>query len=182
MPADDFSIPQNVLMTVDVVGGVWTYALELCRALSRFNVNVSLATIGPGPDASHRRDVRDLRNVQLYETGCKLEWVEQSERDRGETEASLLALAGRVRADLVHLNSYSLAALDWNVPVLVAAHSCLLSWWAAVKQETAPAWFASYQRAVSRGLRNADIVVAPTRAMLNEVERYYRSPDVTAVI
>ncbi|HYO60185.1 MAG TPA: glycosyltransferase family 1 protein, partial [Archangium sp.] len=33
-------------MTADTVGGVWTYALELCRALAGDGVQVELATLG----------------------------------------------------------------------------------------------------------------------------------------
>ena len=44
---------RRVLMTADTVGGVWTYALELARALAGFGVETTLAVMGgracPGP-------------------------------------------------------------------------------------------------------------------------------------
>ena len=42
--------PLRVLMTADAVGGVWTYALELTRALAAFQVRTTLVTMGPPPD------------------------------------------------------------------------------------------------------------------------------------
>ena len=38
--------PRHVLMTADTVGGVWTYAVELVRALAPHRVTVALATMG----------------------------------------------------------------------------------------------------------------------------------------
>ena len=37
--------PQKIFMTADTIGGVWTYALELTRALQFFSVEVHLATM-----------------------------------------------------------------------------------------------------------------------------------------
>jgi glycosyltransferase involved in cell wall biosynthesis len=48
----------------------------------------------------------------------------------------------------------------------MVAHSCVLSWWRAVKGEPAPAEWDRYREAVAEGLRAADLVVAPTLAML----------------
>jgi glycogen synthase len=50
-------------------------------------------------------------------------------------------------------------------PVLLVAHSCVLSWWRAVKGEEAPPSWNVYRRRVGRGLAGAGLVVAPTRAM-----------------
>ena len=38
--------PHRVLMTADTIGGVWTYALELTRALQPHGIEVLLATMG----------------------------------------------------------------------------------------------------------------------------------------
>ena len=43
-PRELQSGPQKVLMTADAVGGVWTYALDLVRALPE--VEFALATMG----------------------------------------------------------------------------------------------------------------------------------------
>jgi glycosyltransferase involved in cell wall biosynthesis len=71
------------------------------------------------------------------------------------------------------LNGYVHAALDWRAPVLVVAHSCVLSWWRAVKGEDAPVAWSRYREKVTRGLRSAHLVAAPSRAMLAQVDRWY---------
>ena len=43
MPGD----VRSVLMTADAVGGVWTYAMELCAALGGRGVRVALVVMGP---------------------------------------------------------------------------------------------------------------------------------------
>jgi glycogen synthase len=65
---------------------------------------------------------------------------------------------------------------------LVVAHSCVLSWWEAVKREPLPDQWLTYAAAVSRGLRSADLVVAPSLAMLNALKRIYRRLPPTRVI
>ena len=39
------------------------------------------------------------------------------------------------KPDIVHLNNYVHAALPFRAPKLVVGHSCVLSWWRAVKRE-----------------------------------------------
>jgi glycogen(starch) synthase len=184
MPAanNSGSTPRHVLMTVDAVGGVWTYALELCRALGRFHVRVSLAALGPSASAGQRAALRHLKNVELFEGGYPLEWMEGAEQQFDRSSAWLLSLAHRVKPDLIHLNGYWHAALHWNAPVVAVAHSCLFSWWEAVKHEPYPLWFSSYRDRVIDGLRRAHVVVAPSRAMLAEIERCYGPPECSRVI
>jgi glycogen synthase len=85
----------------------------------------------------------------------------------------LLDLEVRLCPDLIHLNSYAFGDLPWRAPVLAVGHSCVLSWWRAVKGESAPPEWTRYREAVGRGLRAVQAVVAPTRAMLEELERLY---------
>jgi glycosyltransferase involved in cell wall biosynthesis len=88
----------------------------------------------------------------------------------------LLALEERERPDVVHLNGYVHAALEWRSPRVVVGHSCVLSWWQAVLGERAPAKYGRYRREVMRGLRAADAVVAPTQAMLQALREHYGAP------
>jgi len=174
MPILDNSagIPRHILMTADTAGGVWTYAMELCRMLSRWKIHVSLVTMGPRPEERHRCEVGKLRNVELFESEYRLEWMDDAEQDLERSAEWLMMLRDRVRPDLVHLNGYSYGALDWDTPVVVVAHSCVLSWQAAVKGSR-PAGLETYRERVARGIGNADLLIAPSRAMLCEVERLY---------
>lgn len=172
----------KLLMTADTVGGVWNYALELASALALRGVEVTIATMGvPLSDAqwSEARALDKVMNsvmssVDVVESTYSLEWMPEPWDDVDAAGDWLLGLAHELRPDVVHLNGYVHAALDWNAPTCVVAHSCVLSWWRAVKGEMAPATeWVRYRQAVSAGLRAADVVVAPSRAMLTALEREY---------
>jgi glycosyltransferase involved in cell wall biosynthesis len=160
-------------MTADAMGGVWTYTLELARELSRRGVAVDLATMGRELTVRERRQVAALPGVTLHERTCRLEWMPDPWPDVDAAGAWLLDLEARTRPDVVHLSSMSHGALPWRAPCLVVAHSCVLSWWESVRGGPVPAAFDVYRRRVGAGLRAADVVVAPSAAMLANVERHY---------
>ncbi|MFL5955004.1 MAG: glycosyltransferase family 4 protein [Gaiellaceae bacterium] len=156
-------------MTADTVGGVWTYAVDLVDALARQGVEVHVATMGRLPDDDQRRAL-----PRLYESSYRLEWEDDPWTDVEEAGSWLLGLARELEPDLVHLNGYVHARLPWPAPVLVAAHSDIVSWWRAVHASAPPAVYDRYISGVSAGLRAAHAVVAPTRAVLDDLERNYR--------
>jgi glycogen(starch) synthase len=164
---------RRVLMTTDTVGGVWTYALELCRALERHGVEIALATMGGALDASQAAEAASLPGLQVYESACRLEWMREPWGDVDEAGEWLLELERQVFPEVVHLNGYSHASLPFVAPVLVVGHSCVLSWWQAVRGRPAPLEWETYYQRVSRGLRAADLVVTPTAAMLRWLEDFY---------
>ncbi len=174
------SSSHRVLMTTDAVGGVWTYAIELCRSLPE--MQFVLATMGPPPSREQRREVSRLGNVTLEVGRFKLEWMDDPWLDVQTAGEWLLALEHRHSPDVIHLNGYVHGALPWNAPVLMVAHSCVLSWWRAVKGESAPAGWSNYRQAVASGIAAADRLVAPTEAMLRCVRRHYRRvPDCSVI-
>ena len=125
-------------MTADTVGGVWTYALELARALEPHGVEVELATMGRALDADQRAQLARSPVVDLHESEFALEWQDDPWDDVDRAGRWLLELEERCRPDLVHLNGYAHGALPWQTPVVVVAHSDVLSWWEAVRREPAP--------------------------------------------
>ena len=166
-------LPQKVLMTADTVGGVWTYALDLSRALSERGIEVALATMGEPLSEAQRETVERIPRLRLFESTFRLEWMEEPWRDVQKASEWLLRLESRICPDVVHLNGYAHAALPWRAPKLVVAHSCVLSWWAAVKGEPAPESWDRYRTAVRAGLAAADLVVAPSSAMLTALGEHY---------
>ena len=163
----------RILMTADAVGGVWTYCLELARALAPKGVTVALATMGPLPRDEQRAEATAVPGLELHESDFKLEWQDEPWEDVRRAGDWLLELERRLTPAVVHLNGYAHGALPWRAPLLVVGHSCVLSWWEAVKGRDAPSSWDRYRAAVSAGLRTADLVVAPTRAMLAALERHY---------
>ena len=168
---DERREPQRILMTADTVGGVWTYAIELIRALPQ--IEFALATIGAPITSEQRAEASRLPNVQLFPSTYALEWMDDPWREVDRAGDWLLQIARDFKPSVVHLNGYAHANLRWPAPVLVVAHSCVLSWWAAVKEGDAPRGYDEYRRRVQEGLNAADVVVAPTDAMLQSLGENY---------
>ena len=163
----------NILMTADTVGGVWTHALELARALAPHNVRVALATMGRPLSPAQWAEARAVPGLSVHESAYQLEWMPAPWDDVARAGDWLLDLERRERPDVVHLNGYAHGALPWRASALVAGHSCVLSWWRAVRDEDAPPEWDCYRRVVTRGLRAAAGVVAPTASMLRALEQHY---------
>lgn len=158
-------------MTADTLGGVWNYSLDLARALP--DLEFTIATMGRRLSPEQRRQVSALRNVALCESELKLEWMDEPWRHVDAAGEWLLQIARETDPDVVHLNGYSHAALEWNAPVIVVAHSCVVSWWRAVQDEDAPSQYDEYRRRVRAGLDAADQIIAPTSAMLSSLNENY---------
>jgi glycosyltransferase involved in cell wall biosynthesis len=174
--------PKLILMTADTVGGVWTYALELARALAPHGIKVRLASFGARPSDEQRAEAEAVSNLRLFESSHKLEWMESPWQDVSAAGEWLLDLERMLEPDVIHLNGYAHGALNWRAPALVVAHSCVLSWWKAVKREAAPASWDRYRLEVTRGLQSAGMVIAPTRAMLDAAMEHYGPLPKTTVI
>lgn len=173
---------QRVLMTTDTVGGVWTYTLDLAGALAARGVDVLIAIEGPEPDAAQREAALRLAGTEVVVTGVDLEWRDRrGELDRASA-ASLLRLAVRFAPDIVHLNGFRDAILDWGVPTVVVAHSCVGSWWRACRGGEAPAEWDAYTAAVRHGLATAGAIVAPTEAHLRAMADLYGTLPTARVV
>jgi glycosyltransferase involved in cell wall biosynthesis len=172
----------RVLMTADVVGGVFSYAVELCRALGARGVEIALATKGRPLAADQRAALRGLRGVEVHESAYRLEWMEDPWDDVARASEWLLGLAARARPDVVHLNDFAHGALPFGAPAVVVGHSCVPSWFEAVRRAPPPPSFDRYRAEVRRGLAAAALVVAPTRAMLSALERHHGPLRRSAVI
>ena len=172
----------KVLMTADTVGGVWTYAIELMRALGASrdhgqrttdnSVEFVIATMGRKATGSQRAELPP--NARIVESELKLEWQDDPWRDVERAGDWLLDLEAREAPDVVHLNGYTHGALPFRAPKLVVGHSCVMSWWCAVKDEQAPSSWDSYRDRVTRGLNGAGLVVAPSAWMLGALDEHYR--------
>jgi glycosyltransferase involved in cell wall biosynthesis len=161
----------TILMTADAVGGVWNYTLALCAALPEFRFVV--AVMGPAPSPAQRTAISRLDNAMLEEAPHQLEWMAGAAADLTASRQWLTSLARRHGAGLIHVNGYAPARLDADCPILAVAHSDVLSWWQAVHGETAPAEWNDYRREVAGGLAAADRIVAPSRAVLDDLAIHY---------
>jgi glycosyltransferase involved in cell wall biosynthesis len=172
----------RVLMTADAVGGVWTYVLELARALVPHGLFTTLATMGPRPSTDQLASAADIPSLEIVESAYQLEWMHDPWDDVEMASGWLLDLEARVHPLIVHVNGYAHGALPWRAPVVVAGHSCILSWAEAVGQPLEPSRRDRYQAVAARGLRAADWVVAPSASMLDALQRHYGPLPRTAVV
>jgi glycogen synthase len=166
----------KVLIATDTVGDVFAYTVELAAALEAEGVEVVVATMG----ARLRREQRALLPGRVHESGYRLEWVDDSWVDVAAAGRWLQIIEEEERPDVIHLCSYAHGALPLAAPKVVVAHSSVLSWWRAVHGSDAPPEWGYYREQMAAGLDGADAVVAPTRAMLEELESDHRLRPGTA--
>jgi glycosyltransferase involved in cell wall biosynthesis len=162
----------RVLVTADAVGGVFTYAAELARGLAARGVEVALAVEGT-PARDQLELLEGIPGLSIHARPFRLEWMEDPWDDVGAAGEWLLELERLERPDVVHLDAFAHAALPFRAPRLVVAHSCVLSWWSAVRGGAAPPEWDRYRAAVRAGLDGADVVVAPSAAMLDALVRHH---------
>jgi glycogen(starch) synthase len=164
----------HMLATTDAVGGVWTYALDLARALLPHGVVTTLAVLGPPLSAPQRAAASEIAGLRLVETGAELDWLAADEAAVAAAAGTIAALAAQSGAHLVQLNSPVLADLAaWPVPLLGVCHSCLATWWAAVQHGPMPADFRWRSTLLARGYAACDMLVAPTAAFADDTARIY---------
>lgn len=171
----------HVLMTADCVGGVWSYALDLAGSLIEAGVKVTLVTLGPAPGAAQRAKARRIDGLELVHTGLPLDWTAKARDEIENGAAALAAVARWAEADLIHLNHPAFGVGDFHAPVIAVAHSCVATWWRAVRGGALPEDFAWRSELVQAGYQRAAAVLAPSAAfarMTAEAYRLFRQPIV----
>jgi glycogen synthase len=172
----------RVLMTADAVGGVWTYAIELARALAPEGLATTLATMGPRPTADQRAMAAGVAGLDIVSSDYQLEWMDDPWADVTVAGDWLLDLEERVQPIAIHLNGFAHGALSWRAPVVVVGHSDLVSWSAATGCAIDETRLDAYRSNATRGLRSADWVVAPSASMLQSLQTHYGPLPRTSVI
>ncbi len=169
------TMPLRILMTTDAVGGVWVYATELACSLCKAGNAVMLAVIGPRPRPDQLRPLRSVHGLQLKMTDRLLEWMDPEGADIKRAGEMLRSIADAFQPDVVHLNSFREGNLNWSVPVLIVAHSCVQTWWRACRPgQLGGARWSTYCERVAAGLSAADAWVAPSAAFRDLISTTYR--------
>lgn len=163
----------RVFMTGDAVGGVWQYALDLAEGLRPHGVGVTLAVLGPAPSADQQR-MAEAAGIDLMLTGLPLDWVADTPEDVEEAGRVLACIATQVAPDIVHLNNPALAAhVAFPAPVVAVCHSCVATWWQAVRSGPLPEEFVWRTTLVREGYMSANVLLAPTAAFAQATAGYY---------
>jgi phosphatidyl-myo-inositol alpha-mannosyltransferase len=171
----------RVLMTADAVGGVWQYAVDLAVGLRAHGVETTLAVLGPVPSADQQRRA-EASGVKLVQTGLPLDWTADGRDEVEEAGRAIARLAAAIEPDIVHLNAPALAAsASFSSPVVSVCHSCVATWWRAVRGGPLPEAFVWRTDLVRQGYRAASMLLAPTSAFAHATALCYdlaRTPHV----
>lgn len=183
MPSPLSGSIQRVLMTADAVGGVWTYALDLSRALAVGGVATTLVLLGPRASPAQRREAEEIPHLTLIETRLPLDWLCDDPIALREAAAAVAALAVETDAEIVQLNGCALAGeAEFALPVVTVHHSCVATWWAATKKGPLPRKWRWRFDLVRRHLASATRVVAPSAAFGAQIVTTYSLPNPPRVI
>jgi glycogen(starch) synthase len=175
--------PRRVLMTADTVGGVWSYSRDLAAGLAANGTQVLLAAMGGWASSRQRQEIAGLDGVELVDSGYALEWMAEPWEDVAASCSWLQDLAKSFQPDLIHCNTYAHATMDWNLPVVLVAHSCVCTWFEAVHGcEPPTGQWDRYRDCVAAARQSADLVIAPTGAMLEAFTRHHGRPPVSRAI
>lgn len=170
----------NILMTVDAVGGVWRYAMDLAAALKGEGYGIAFAGFGPKPDPAKQKEALAIGTLDWCD--APLDWMATGPQDLTGVPDWILSIAHKRRTDLMHLNQPALAAGLHSGPLRVGVtHSCLATWFEVMEDGNLPdnlSWQVEMTRA---GLRNLDRVVAPSAAHAALTERVYDLHGIVAV-
>src|SRR5262245_46782350 len=173
---------KHLLMTADAAG-TWNYASSLAREMAGRGWSITLVTLGPAPRQHQFLPLLAYDDIELEFTDLELDWQDPQGDDRQRVLDYLGALDERLRPDVVHLNGYREACAGWRAPVLVAAHSCVGSWWQACRgAPPSDAGWQPYLTDVAAGLAAADRWVAPTAAFRDVIEQLYAPPRAGEVV
>jgi glycosyltransferase involved in cell wall biosynthesis len=165
-------LPSRVLMTLDAVGGVWRYAMDLAKGLTGRGIDVVFAGFGPRPDEAKLRETLAIGNLVWLD--APLDWMASQSGELVQIPSLLQDLVARHEIDLVHLNLPSQAAnLELSVPIVAASHSCVVTWFAGVRNAAVPDDWAWQRRLNAAGFERADVVLAPSRSHAVMLETSY---------
>jgi glycosyltransferase involved in cell wall biosynthesis len=166
--------PRRILLVADCVGGVWQYSLELAAGLASQGVEMVLAVAGPQPAPAQRAEAEAIPEVRLELLDAALDWQARRERDLAPLRAQLVALAGKAEVDLVHLNGTALGDLPVDQPVVATQHSCLATWWQAMRPGQAlPQTWRWHRARMAAGLAAAAAVLVPSAAFADQLRQAY---------
>lgn len=181
----------RLLITTDTIGGVWTFTSELTAGLLEIeeSCEITLVSLGRTPCREQLAWAemivdRARGRFRFLHTDCPLEWMPENAQAYSGARDLLLDCVRRFSPHLIHSNQFCFGTLPAGIPTLVTAHSDVFSWWRESiggAPEPSP-WIETYRALVAAGLEGASMVAAPTRWMLQKLEKEFGSFSGAVVI
>lgn len=172
----------RVLMTADAVGGVWQYALDAAEGMQAHGIETVITVLGPAPSEDQISKARAV-GIEVIVTHLPLDWTAGDPDAVMESGRAVARLVAGIQPDIVHLNSPALlAGADIACPVVAVCHSCVATWWDAVRGGPLPEEFVWRTQLVRQGYRKANKLLAPTAAFADATARVYGLARVPTVV
>ncbi|HAR63289.1 MAG: hypothetical protein DKM50_00665 [Candidatus Margulisiibacteriota bacterium] len=162
---------KRILMTGEITSTIWTYMMELIKALDEYNIEVVLAAMGGLLPDEQKEEIKKLANIKVYESNFKLEWMEKPWKDLEKAGKWLLMLEKLTKPDIIHCNSYVYGALPWHNPVVLVGHPYVLHQLALQADVTKE--HEKYYQHVQSSLDKAASIVVPTKQLLFMLEKKF---------
>jgi glycosyltransferase involved in cell wall biosynthesis len=142
-----------------------------------------LCNLGPAPTPQQQSAAKRIPGLELLCLDLPLDWTARTPEMVLDAGATVAAIARARSSQIVHLNSPALAARHrYPAPVVAVCHSCVATWWEAVRTGPLPSEFVWRKELVGQGLQKADAGVAPTAAFACSLKRTYGLPASPSVI
>jgi hypothetical protein len=155
--------PRRILLTLDAVGGVAIYVTQTAMMLARIGIECRLLGFGPRPSSDLRAVVEKTAGLSLIWTDQPLDWMAGDECALTGVTSAIADVAMAWEADVVHVSAPSQAAgLPSELAVVAQSHSCVPTWWRAVRRQPLPPDWQWHCRMNQQGLRRASVVIAPS--------------------
>lgn len=162
----------HVLLTTDVVGGVWDFTLALARRLGPLGYRASILAIGE-PSDGHRAAAADS-GIPLTNASLKLEWMADGLADLEATRRAVDRTARTHDVDVVHANTFGTVDVNAGGPTILTVHSDVLSWRAwTLGDDGVPREWQAYADLVRAAVRHTSSVVAVSTFQAHEISARY---------
>jgi glycogen(starch) synthase len=173
---------KRILLTTDVVGGVWDFCITLAEAIVA-DGDGQVTLLALGEPSSAQRHAAAQTGAELRSEPLKLEWMQDSDADVARTRRLIAELVAELQPDVVHANQFAAACVEGGTPVVLTVHSDVLSWRKWTLGETVPpnAWH-TYTTLVQQAVRRANAVVAVSAFLAREVRMLYGISRAVGVI
>lgn len=174
-------VPRRLMMSVDAVGGIWRYAMDLAGAMRQTGIETVFVGFGPAPSASQRREANRIGVLEWLP--APPDWMADDEADLDSIADRLTELSLKHAVELLHLNLPSQAVgLQVQIPIVVVSHSCVTTWFEAVRASGLPEHWLWQKTRNRQGFDRADMVLAPSRSQAAALTRCYGQIDNLVVV
>ncbi|EYD78257.1 putative glycosyltransferase protein [Rubellimicrobium mesophilum DSM 19309] len=137
--------------------------MDLAGALRPAGVETVFLGFGPPPSPAQRAEAEVLGKLDWAD--APLDWLVQDESALARVPGLIDDAARRHGVDLLQVNMPTQAAgLETDRPLLVVSHSCVTTWFRAVRNSGLPPGWEWQGELNARGLARADLIVAPSQS------------------